>query len=200
MNPPRSACGAGHALAELGRFARRSGLRRQTLTSTLTPPGGLSPDTEGPVGLPCLAKGRAFVPGAACKARQRTGGAGSAVSAWLVWAALMPSAYADGGRTPRPVIEPAKAGTQCVEPADVMRRNHMRLLEAPARRHGARRRSRREVQPEGLHRLPCQPKTASVAKAETNFCVSCHSYAAVRIDCFECHTSKSRKVAQGATK
>ncbi len=26
-----------HALAELGRFARRSGLRRQTLTSTLTP-------------------------------------------------------------------------------------------------------------------------------------------------------------------
>ncbi len=43
-------------------------------------------------------------------------------------------------------------------------------------------------------------KTASVAKVETNFCVSCHTYAAVTIDCFECHTSKSPKLAQGPTK
>lgn len=43
-------------------------------------------------------------------------------------------------------------------------------------------------------------KTASVTKAETNFCVSCHTYAAVKIDCFECHTSKSPRLAQGAAK
>ena len=46
------------------------------------PPGGPSPDTEGPVDLPCLARGRALAHGAACKAIQRTGGAGSAVAAW----------------------------------------------------------------------------------------------------------------------
>jgi len=40
MAHPRSAFGAGHTLAELGRFARRSGLRRQTLTSALNPSRG----------------------------------------------------------------------------------------------------------------------------------------------------------------
>ena len=31
-----------------------------------------------------------------------------------------------------------------------------------------------------------------MAQAKTDFCVSCHSYAAVKIDCFECHASKPR--------
>jgi hypothetical protein len=30
-----------------------------------------------------------------------------------------------------------------------------------------------------------------VAAAPGDFCVSCHTYAAVRIDCFECHASKA---------
>jgi hypothetical protein len=33
-------------------------------------------------------------------------------------------------------------------------------------------------------------QSGSVATAKTDFCVSCHSFAAVRIDCFECHASK----------
>jgi len=37
MWPTPVAASPVHALAELGRFARRSGLRRQTLASTLTP-------------------------------------------------------------------------------------------------------------------------------------------------------------------
>ena len=40
----------------------------------------------------------------------------------------------------------------------------------------------------------------SVAQTETNFCVSCHRYAAVKIDCFDCHTALARSVAQGAPK
>ena len=32
--------------------------------------------------------------------------------------------------------------------------------------------------------------SGSVAAARTDFCVSCHSYAAVKIDCFECHASR----------
>ena len=163
-----------------------------------SPPGGLSPDTKGPVDLSCLAKGRASVPGAACKAHHRTGGAGSAVSAWLIWAALMPSAHADGSRTPLPVIEPATAGTQCVEPADVMRRNHMRFLEHQRDEtvHGGVRGAKHSLK--GCIDCHASAKTASVAKAETNFCVSCHSYAAVRIDCFECHSSRPQQLAKKA--
>jgi hypothetical protein len=33
-------------------------------------------------------------------------------------------------------------------------------------------------------------KSGSVAKAKDDFCVSCHSFAAVKIDCFECHSTK----------
>jgi hypothetical protein len=49
-----------------------------------SPSRGASPDTKGPVDLSCLASGRAARPGAACKARQRTGKAGSAATAGLV--------------------------------------------------------------------------------------------------------------------
>jgi predicted CXXCH cytochrome family protein len=130
---------------------------------------------------------------------QRAGKAGRAVFAWGFLLCAM-SVHADGGRTPLPVIEPATAGTQCVEPADVMRRNHMRFLEHQRDEtvHGGVRGAKHSLK--GCIDCHASAKTASVAKAETNFCVSCHSYAAVRIDCFECHTNKSPKLAQGATK
>jgi hypothetical protein len=32
--------------------------------------------------------------------------------------------------------------------------------------------------------------TGSVAASASNFCQSCHAYAAVKLDCFECHSSK----------
>jgi hypothetical protein len=104
------------------------------------------------------------------------------------------------GRTPLPAIEPATAGTQCVEPADVMRRYHMRFLEHQRDEtvHGGVRGAKHSLK--ACIDCHASAKTASVAGAETNFCVSCHSYAAVRIDCFECHTSKSPKIAQGAAK
>jgi len=37
--------------------------------------------------------------------------------------------------------------------------------------------------------------TGSVAAASTNFCQSCHAFVAVRIDCFECHSSKPAPTA-----
>ena len=45
MTPPRSVFDAVHALAELGRFARHTGLRMQARVSGLTPQGG---DARGP--------------------------------------------------------------------------------------------------------------------------------------------------------
>ena len=116
-----------------------------------------------------------------------------ALAVLLVAAGL--SAQAADGRTPRPLVERAVRGAQCVEPADVMRRNHMDYLKHQRDEtvHGGVRGAKY-----GLKEcIDCHasPATGSVAKASTNFCVSCHEYTAVKIDCFECHASKARPVA-----
>ena len=138
---------------------------------------------------------------AACKARQRTGEAGSAASACLcrpvlggliglaLAGALMPAA-ADNGRTPRPVIEPARAGTQCIADPATMRRDHPALLkhQRDDTVHGGVRGAKASLK----ECIACHASatTGSVAASQTNFCVSCHSYAAVQIDCFGCHATK----------
>ena len=89
----------------------------------------------------------------------------------------------------QPVIEKARGG-QCVEDPAVMRRTHMELLRHQRDdtvRGGIRGARHSLKQCIGCH---ASATTGSVAAAPTNFCVSCHSYAAVRIDCFECHASK----------
>ncbi len=88
-----------------------------------------------------------------------------------------------------PVIEQASGG-QCVEEPALMRRTHMELLRHQRDdtvRGGIRGARHSLKQCIGCH---ASATTGSVAAAPTNFCVSCHSYAAVRIDCFECHASK----------
>ena len=108
---------------------------------------------------------------------------------------------ADGsGRTPLPTVERARAGTQCVEPADQMRRNHMVYLKH--QRDDTVRGGVRGARYSLKACIDCHagPATRSVNLAADNFCVSCHSYAAVKIDCFECHTGKAQVAAQGATR
>ncbi len=105
-----------------------------------------------------------------------------------------------GGRTPVPVIERATLGEHCVADPAFMRRNHMDLL-----RHQRDDTVRGGIRGAKFGLKECiechaSAKTGSVARAETDFCTSCHSYAAVAIDCFECHTSKPRALAQQAMK
>ena len=121
--------------------------------------------------------------------------------ALLAGGLLLPAAAADpGGRTPRPTVERAVSGSACVEPADVMRRRHMDFLkhQRDDTVRGGIRGARHSLQ--GCIDCHASTRTASVAQAETNFCVSCHRYAAVSIDCFECHNPKSPKLAAGAAK
>jgi hypothetical protein len=97
------------------------------------------------------------------------------------------------------VIEPARAGTQCVEPPDVMRRNHMDFLkhQRDDTVRGGVRGAKHSLK--GCIDCHASAATRSVAQAPGDFCVSCHSYAAVKIDCFECHTRQGPcAVAQGA--
>jgi hypothetical protein len=138
---------------------------------------------------------------------QRPGKAGSAASAWLRVALLacllavgLQASAAGDSRTPQPVVERARAGTQCVEPAELMRRNHMVYLKH--QRDDTVRGGVRGARHSLKACIDCHAgaATRSVNQTADNFCVSCHSYVAVKIDCFECHTGKAGVVAQGAAR
>ena len=96
------------------------------------------------------------------------------------------------GRTPKPVIEAARGG-QCVEPAAEMRRNHMEYLKH--QRDDTLRGGIRGAKYSLKACIECHASqtTNSVIAAPTNFCIICHSYAAVKVDCFECHATQPGK-------
>jgi hypothetical protein len=99
---------------------------------------------------------------------------------------------APSSRVPKPVIEAAR-GAQCVEPAADMRRNHMDYLKH--QRDDTLRGGIRGAKYSLKACIECHasPQTNSVTAAPTNFCISCHSYAAVKVDCFECHATQPGK-------
>ncbi len=106
----------------------------------------------------------------------------------LSLAATTVGAQTKAGRTPLPTITPAAAGSQCVAPPAEMRRNHMTMLthQRDDTVRGGIRGAKASLK--GCVDCHAGALTHSVVKAPGDFCVSCHDYAAVRIDCFECHT------------
>ena len=113
----------------------------------------------------------------------------------LLLASALAFAGEDAGRTPYPVIETASQGAQCVADPAFMRRNHMDLLKH--QRSETVRQGVRDARASLKGCIACHASaaTGSVAVAKDDFCVSCHSYAAVKIDCFECHASKPQASA-----
>ena len=101
---------------------------------------------------------------------------------------------AAANRSLEPSIEPAR-GEKCVADPAFMRRNHMELLKH--QRNETVHLGVRDVRASLKGCIACHASaaTGSVAQAKTDFCVNCHSYAAVKIDCFECHASKPQAVA-----
>lgn len=109
-------------------------------------------------------------------------------TAALAWAGA--DAPAQAGGAPKPTITNAVKGEQCVEDADFMRRNHMKLLNHQRDKtviEGVRTKKHSLKECINCH---ASETTGSVAAAKDDFCVSCHSYAAVKIDCFDCHSTK----------
>jgi hypothetical protein len=96
---------------------------------------------------------------------------------------------ASTSRVAQPVIEAARGG-QCVADPAFMRRNHMVLLKH--QRDDTLRGGIRTGKYSLKACIDCHASktTNSVAASDTNFCQSCHIYAAVKLDCFECHTNK----------
>lgn len=99
------------------------------------------------------------------------------------------------GRTAKPVVLIEKPG-QCVEATEIMRRDHMKLLM-----HQRDRTMREGIRTKPHSLAGCvdchaSRKTGSVL-GEQGFCQSCHAYAGVRLDCFECHAAKPGAQAAG---
>jgi predicted CXXCH cytochrome family protein len=134
--------------------------------------------------------------------RQRTGGAGSAASAWVrrfVFGGLFALATMVAVATSlAPVVPKAAKGERCVEDTATMRRNHMRFLEHQRDEtvHGGIRGAKHSLR--GCIECHASPATGSVNQASNDFCVGCHSFAAVKVDCFDCHTGKTQAAAAAA--
>lgn len=115
-------------------------------------------------------------------------------AATLAGAALL-AAAADTGRVPKPAIVIEK-GDKCVADTDTMRRDHMKLLKHQRDktvREGIRSKQFSLNECIGCH---ASRKTGSVIGSKDNFCQGCHAYAAVKLDCFECHQAKARPALQ----
>ena len=90
---------------------------------------------------------------------------------------------------PAPHLVLEARGDQCVEPTDVIRRDHMKILmheRDEAKRHGRRNPYHSFVGCIDCHVSP----TASRDDPATHFCLACHEFNAVRMDCFQCHTDR----------
>jgi hypothetical protein len=103
-------------------------------------------------------------------------------------------AFADASsRVPLPTIA-VDESTHCIEPPEVMRRIHPDLL-----RHQRDATVREGVRGAKVSLAACVEchagKGAGVAAGSVTgsaqaFCEGCHRYAAVKLDCFECHRSR----------
>jgi hypothetical protein len=113
------------------------------------------------------------------------------LAAWslALVASAAPESPAAPSRVPKPLVESAR-GDKCVEDTQFMRKNHMKLLTHQRDRtvHQGVRTAQHSLK--GCIECHASRKTGSVAASNENFCQACHSYAAVQIDCFECHASK----------
>ena len=101
-------------------------------------------------------------------------------------------------RVAQPSIIIEKEG-ECVEPEDVMRRDHMKFIL-----HQRDKTMHQGIRTEKYSLKNCvnchaNSKTNSVL-GKDGFCSSCHSYAAVSIDCFSCHTASGEKTAANQDK
>jgi hypothetical protein len=89
-------------------------------------------------------------------------------------------------RVPLPMVK-IEQGEACVAPVTEMRRNHMKMLFHQRDRtvHEGIRTTRFSLK--NCVECHASRRTGSVL-GEEGFCSSCHAYASVSIDCFECHS------------
>lgn len=116
--------------------------------------------------------------------------------AWgLVWALAVQSAWADD---PARFVKPGSRAAglaACVEPTDYMRRNHMELIKH--QRDATVRRGIRGTKYSLTGCIECHASTGAdghplAVNEEHQFCSACHAFAAVDVNCFDCHAAIPR--------
>jgi hypothetical protein len=97
-------------------------------------------------------------------------------------------------RAPRLAVPDGK----CVEDTAYMRRNHMELLKH--QRDRTVREGIRTTQHSLANCVTCHAgkETRRVTGSKDAFCEGCHSYAGVRLDCFECHSDRPKPAVAAA--
>jgi len=127
------------------------------------------------------------------------------LGAWLALTALFlpAAAQAEGSgfgaiTIPEPAT-PAQA-ENCVEPVEIMRREHMHFL------YQQRDRTVLDGERDGKYSLvgcmdchnPVSPAGEAPGYGDAeHFCSACHAYTSVSIDCFECHADRGYGAQQG---
>jgi len=93
------------------------------------------------------------------------------------------------------IPDPAKPTTadECVEPVEIMRRDHMKFLDH--QRDVTVIDGERDSKYSLVGCMNCHnpaSETGEVIRYEDprHFCADCHAYASVKIDCFECHADR----------
>ena len=96
-----------------------------------------------------------------------------------------------GAAVPVPELDVGQGG-HCVNDPQVMRQNHMNFLYQ--QRDETVRLGIRGGKYSLAGCVDCHASKVnhSVLGSDRNFCQGCHTYAAVKIDCFECHSSQPR--------
>ena len=92
-------------------------------------------------------------------------------------------------RVPMPVVAISAPG-KCVEDTQFMLRNHMELLKH--HRDRTVHQGVRTTQHSLANCVACHAskETGRVTGSKDAFCESCHRFAAVTLDCFECHADR----------
>jgi predicted CXXCH cytochrome family protein len=104
---------------------------------------------------------------------------------------VMAAGAGDAAWLPKP---PRGQGEKCVADTDWMRRNHMTVLMH--QRDGTVHDGIRTKQFSLRGCIECHAVKGTDGRPVTiasrdHFCRTCHDYAAVRVDCFDCHASRS---------
>jgi hypothetical protein len=118
----------------------------------------------------------------------------------LSTSALVGTAQAE---TPFPTIhEPSDESLKCIQPEDEMRRNHMNYIlhERDETMHeGVRNEPGSLAACIDCHVEPNENGEIAGIDSDEHFCSSCHTYASVQIDCFQCHADRPQKFIDRAT-
>ncbi len=121
----------------------------------------------------------------------------NAIAAVTVLLASLVGLTVANGDVPYPDIARGK-GEACVEDTDFMRRNHMSLLmhqRDNTMHSGIRSKQHSLKECLDCHAVAGPDSIPVTVKDPKHFCRSCHDYAAVKIDCFQCHASRPSQEA-----